>query len=121
MAQILDFLEYRKEKKRQFLLKTKALLDDYIRGFIFNHCQLSYEVFQNHYLSAMQQQNELAWDYLDFRETLTEVVTEVMGQQLWLDIQQQTWFRRDMLSREEVMDRTISLYIIGAQVSGMEL
>jgi len=120
MAQVTNLVEYRKARKRQFLEKNKVFLDDYIRAYVFTHCQLSYEVFQHHYLNAMQQQNELAWDYLDFRETLSEVVSSYIGQTLWADIQKQNWFPKGLLSREEIIDRTISLYIIGAQVSGLD-
>lgn len=120
MSQVVNLSEYKKSKKRQFLEKNKTFLDDYIRHYIFNHCQLSYDVFRHHYINIKQQDNEMAWDYLDFRDTLSEAITEVLGKSLWEDIQRQHWFQPQLLSRDEVMDRTISLFIIGAQVSGME-
>ncbi|SMF21644.1 hypothetical protein [Pseudobacteriovorax antillogorgiicola] len=117
MSRIVDLTEYKQQRKKLFLEKNKTFLDDYIRGFIYSHCQLSYDVFQQHYLNARQQDNEMAWDYLDFRDTLAEVVTDVIGASLWTDIQRQPWFRKGLLNRDEVMDRMISLFIIGAAVA----
>ena len=118
MSRVVSLTEYRKAKKRQFLERNKTFLDDYIRHFIVTHCQLSYDVFQNHYLNLRQQENEMAWDYLDFRETLSEVITEVVGDALWEDIQRQAWFQAN---KDEIMDRMTSLFIMGAAVSGIEI
>ena len=120
MSRIVNLIEYKQKRKKLFLEKNKSFLDDYIRTFIYMNCGLSYDVFQQHYMNVKQQENEMAWDYMDFRDTLSEAVTEVVGTSLWEDIQRQQWFRPGLLSRDEVMDRMVSLFIIGAAVSGME-
>ena len=117
MAKLFDLNSYKKQRKRQFLEQNKAFLDDYIRGFILSNCQLSYDLFQQQYLQNRHQDNEMAWDYLDFRDTLSEVIVEVIGKSLWDDVQKQSWFKKSLLSQDEVMDRMISIFIIGAAVA----
>lgn len=119
MSQVYCLSAFRQKRKQQFLEKNKTLIDDYIRSYIAAHCVFSYEVFRNKYFEHCQSFNEMAWDYLDFRDILSEAMSQVLGEQIWQDIQSQTWFNPKFLSREEVMDRLISIYIIGAAVSGI--
>ena len=120
MTQVIQLNLFRKKKKQQFFEKNKSLLDDFIRGYIASQGLLSYEVFQRSYLENCHYQNEQAWDYLDFRDTLSDAISEVIGEQIWKEVQGQSWFKPQFLSKDEVMDRLISIYIIGAAVSGIE-
>ncbi len=120
MSQVFYLNAFRQKKKQQFLEKNKTFLDDYIRSYVAAHCFLSYEVFRHKYFEHCQSFNEMAWDYLDFRDILTEAISQVLGEQLWQDIQGQAWFNPQFLSRDEVLDRLISIYIIGAAVSGID-
>ncbi|NRA64057.1 MAG: hypothetical protein HRU19_06205 [Pseudobacteriovorax sp.] len=121
MSEIIYLAEVRKKRKQQYLQKNKSLLDDYIRGYITANSYMSYDVFCNRYLSEMQCQNEMAWDYLDFRDIVGEAIAEVLGDEIWKDIRSQPWFKTQYVSKEELLDRLTSLFIIGAAVSGGEL
>lgn len=120
MTEIIKLASFKQKKKQQFLEKHKTILDKYIRSFISAHTSLSYEMFREHYLNQMHYQNDLAWDYLDFRDVLTEAMSEALGEKLWLDAKSQPWFKSQFLSKDELVDRLTSLFIIGAAVSGID-
>ena len=120
MSEIIKLASFRQKKKQQYLEKNKSILDQYIRTFISSHSSLGYEVFREQYFNQMHYQNELAWDYLDFRDILSDAMTEVFGEQIWIDIQAQPWFKSQFLAKDELIDRLTSLFIIGAAVSGID-
>ena len=73
------------------------------------------------YKCVARSENEMAWDYLDFRDIVGEAIAEVLGDEIWKDIRSQPWFKTQYVSKEELLDRLTSLFIIGAAVSGGEL
>lgn len=120
MGKIINIVAYRQERKKTFLAKHKFQIDEYIQLFSIRHSQISYDFFRYHYLNNKHQQNEMAWDYMEFRETLTEAVSETLGTKLWEEVQRQSWYRTGCLSYDEIVDRLICHIVMGEAISGTD-
>ena len=65
------------------------------------------------YLAHKAYQNEMAWDYQDFREELKDAVRQVFGDQLWDEVRNLYWFDPQWITRDELIELCISYFILG--------
>jgi len=110
---------YRMKRRRQYLQQHRSVIDESIQFFIRQNFHLNFDYLETRYLTVKSLQNEMAWDYYDFRESLKEAIDEVFGQELWKEISKNKWFDSTFLGQEELIDRCLSLFVLGPAVSGM--
>ncbi len=119
MAEIISLKSYRSKRKKQYLELYRNCIDEFIYVFIHRNFLSNFDYIYSAYLNEQVRQNEQAWDYYDFREVLNEAIAEVFGQQLWSETKAQRWFDPTFIEKEEMVDRCLSLFVMGAAVSGI--
>lgn len=119
MKTVISLDNYRMKRRRLYLQMHRSLIDESIQSFIAQNFHLHFDNLENRYIAAKSLQNEMAWDYYDFRECLKEAIEEVFGQQLMAEIRKKAWFNPTFLGQEELIDRCLSLFVLGPAVSGM--
>lgn len=119
MSDLIELEKYRLQRRKHYLQKYRSHLDESIQYFIHHHFHLQFDSIRFAYLEARTHQNEVAWDYCDFRETLKEALSEVFGQELWNELKTQPWFDSRFINHDELIERCLSLFILGPAVSGM--
>ena len=63
---------------------------------------------------SLQQATQGAWDYVHFRELLTEALDEVFGKTLYELVRKESWFDNRFITQEEVIERAISCYVMSS-------
>lgn len=119
MKAVISLDSYRVKRRRLYLQQHRTLIDEFIQFFIGQNFPSNFDHLESRYLAVKSYQNEMAWDYYDFRECLKEAIGEVFGQQLWAEIRKKNWFNSTFISQEELVDRCLSLFVLGPAVSGL--
>lgn len=119
MTGVISLSSYRLKRKRLYLQQNRLLMDEYLQYFIGQNFQSNFDHLEDQYLAVKSLQNEMAWDYYDFRECLKDAIQEVFGQQLWKEITTQKWFDSTFIGQEEIIDRCLSLFVLGSAVSSL--
>ena len=117
---IVNLNEYRKLKRKLYLERYEGQLNAFIDGFVGQHFACSFDLLREQYLQHKASQNELSWDYQDFRETLKAGVFEAFGDQIWAEIKQTYWFDPVWLSKDEVVEKLVSHFVLGTTIAANE-
>lgn len=113
MGDLIQLSKFRNEHKRSYLKANQSRLDRFFEKFVALHFRTNYDSLSERYMALRYQQNEMAWDYHDFREDLKEAIDEAFGDVLWEEVKMLFWFDGRWLSRDEVMDRCTSFFVLG--------
>ena len=54
----------------------------------------------------------MAWDYIHFREILSDALDTAFGEMLYQSLVEQSWFDQRLISKDEVIDRCLVTYIL---------
>ncbi|MFW7377615.1 MAG: hypothetical protein ACOH5I_02250 [Oligoflexus sp.] len=119
MKAVISLDMYRMKRRRLYLQQHRSLIDESIQFFIRQNFHSNFDHLESRYLAVKSLQNEMAWDYYDFRESLKEAINEVFGKQLLIEISRKKWFDSKFLGQEELIDRCLSLFVLGPAVSGL--
>lgn len=103
---------FRRKRKKKFLEDNKVPLEDFFSRFVSKYFAIGFDVFNALYIQQKLQQNEMAWDYYDFREDLIEAISNVYGETIWQEINCEPWFNSRWLSFEEVIERCMRQFIL---------
>lgn len=114
MSNVIDLQQYRKQRKRQYIKSHEHQLERFFEAFVSRHFKETYPLLSDQYMACKVSQNEMAWDYHDFRDALKEAIAIVYGAQIWQELRTQSWFDPKHLSAEEVIDRCTSFFILRA-------
>jgi hypothetical protein len=121
MVEVISLDSYRWKRKRLYMAQHRSLIDDFVRFFIRQNFQSNFAHLEDRYLALKSLQNEMAWDYYDFRECLREAILEVFGQQLWQEIRHKSWFDPIFITQEELIERCVSIFVLGPAASGSNI
>ena len=113
MGNVIELSKFRNERKRSYLRANQTRLDRFFEAFVASHFQVNYLRISEHYMAVRYHQNEMAWDYHDFRDDLRDAINEAFGDAMWVEAQQLFWFDSRWLSRDEMIDRCTSFFILG--------
>ncbi len=111
MSQLIQLNSYRRRRRQSYLARHGSRIDHIIQKFIQNHVDFTFRELSRMYQADLASVSEEAWDYVDFREVLGEVLDHVIGEALYGLLKSQYWFDRCLISQEEVMDRALRAYI----------
>jgi hypothetical protein len=112
MQNVISLREYRKRLRKVFLTKHKVRLDRFIARFIDHH--LDMDLLRDTYAAQTADGSHLeaSWDYSEFRDILAETLDRTVGQDLYRQLKSEKWFDHRLVTRDEVIERCLSDYIL---------
>jgi hypothetical protein len=131
MENVILLNRYRHKQKKAWLAKHGPRLDRFIDLFIHANFNVDFQLVSDAYQHERQSGqlsrtgdevqyewscvtgNDLAWDYHDLREVLETAITEAFGEVLWQELAKQYWYDSRCFSRDEVLDRLLTRFILG--------
>lgn len=109
---VVDIRQFRQQKKKQFLRENESQLRSFISSFLTRHIQVDFTLVSDMYLKQKIEQNEMAWDYHDLRDDVKDAMLQVYGSAIWTEIRLEPWFRAGYLSKDEVIDKATSEFVL---------
>jgi len=112
MSQVIHLANYKRKSRQAYLAKHGQRLDRFVERFVseridFDFRQLAQDYQAGHYGNAQD-----SWDYVHFREILADALNEVFGTLLYKLLLAQSWFDDRLITRDEIIDRCLSTYIM---------
>ena len=129
MENVILLNRYRHKQKKAWLSKHGPRLDHFIDSFIHQNFNVDFKLVSDTYFQDRQiamcgdssiTVNELAWDYHDLREVLETAIADAFGEILWQDLSKQYWYDSRCFSRDEVLDRLLTRFILGAPAKALK-
>ena len=112
-SNVISLKEYRQLRKKLFMERHQTRVENFITSFISQNFKMNFDMINQQYLAHKAYQNEMAWDYQDFREELKDAVRQVFGDQIWAEVRALYWFDPQWISRDELIELCISYFILG--------
>jgi len=113
MGHLVNLKSFRKKKRDEFYRKHGSKLDIFILRFMNENFPTDFFQIALYYQELQMQNEELLWDYVAFRDLLIDAVEKTFGSALMNELEKQPWFDRLSISKEEVVERCLSIFIIG--------
>lgn len=113
MGTVISLDSYRTSKRRLYMERHGTRLQKFIEAFVLLNFKTSFAAISQDYLAQRVHNNEEAWDYYDFRDLIRDGIMEVFGDQVWNEIRRCHWFDPQWISKEEVIDKLVSFFILG--------
>lgn len=111
MGKVVNLANFRSLSRKNYLAKHGSRLDHFVSRFVNSHVDVDFRnlaaEYQEHHLEGQE-----AWDYVDFREVLGEAFEEAFSAVLYDELSKQRWFDGRHVTKEEILDRCLSAYII---------
>jgi len=114
---VVDLRKYRHRQRKTWLAKYGVRLDRFVANFIALHFHDDFARVSAIYQTQCREEAQLCWDYHDLRETLEEAIATTFGDQIYGELQRQFWFDERIVSRDEVMERVTSSFVLGMQAT----
>lgn len=112
MSEVTNLSRYRQQRRTLYLKSHSHHLEKFFASFVARYFKETYDIISSQYMSCKVSQNEMAWDYHDFRDSLKEAIADVYGDLIWSEISKLYWFDPRLISRDEVMDRCTTYFIL---------
>lgn len=113
MTNIIDLASYRARKQKQWLASYEKKLDSYICNWLCLRTNLDFIQVANSYQALQCSYSEDSWDYLDLRDLIQEVMEDI-SIQLYEDLKKEYWFESSLLSKQKIIEYSMSLYIMNS-------
>lgn len=110
---IISLIQFKQDRKKSWRKKYAPALKRFTESFVHDHFRISFNILNDIYVHRKIQDNEMAWDYHDFRDDLRDAIREVYGQLIWDEARRQYWFDQRYLSKDELVELCISCFILG--------
>lgn len=111
MSNIVILATYRGKSRKAYLAKYGVRLDRFVERFVRQNIDVDFRQLADEFIAGGGGQQE-AWDYVNFRESLADALNEAFGQALYFQLASERWFDTRMITREELVDRCLSSYIM---------
>lgn len=112
-SKITSLTEYRATRKRLFMQDHKQRVERFVKSFISKNFKINYDMINQYYLTQKASENELAWDYHDFRDELKDAIAKVFGEQMWREVKTMYWFDPICISKDELLETCMTVFILG--------
>lgn len=113
MSQVVSIAGYRNRRKDAYLERFGKHLDRFLFHFVQRNFQMDFHGFTSIYQEQRRHQSEAAWDYLDLRDCLQDLIEEEFVPQLEQALASEWWYDARWLTRNEILERLLSIYIEG--------
>lgn len=110
MAKVLNLDHMRRQKRQAYLQHHGKRLDRFIKAFIRDHWTSDLETITSQYLERCSHSE--AWDYLDLRDDLHEIVRSGLAEHLRSELQKTHWFDASKISMDELADRCLTTIVL---------
>ena len=112
MGELFQLAQYRRKARQAFLAKYAARIDHMIESFVRLHVDVDFRQLADDFQSGRYGQDQASWDYVEFREVLAEALDEVFGKAMYEMLKRQYWFDCNVISKDEIVDRCLSTYVL---------
>lgn len=113
MGKVINFTNYRKKARKQYMAKYGARIERQVQHFIRHNVECDFQQLAEEYQAEQQESDMVSWDYVHFRDILAEALDQVYGQALYEQLRTQTWFDSSMIHKDELIDMCLTTYILG--------
>ena len=118
MGQLIQLALYRRKARQTYLAKYAGRIDHLIESFVRLHVDVDFRQLAEDFQSGRSGQDHPSWDYVEFREVLAEALDEVFGKAMYEMLQRQHWFDCTVISKDEIVDRCLSTYVLAGCSQG---
>jgi hypothetical protein len=116
VATVISLDQYRRKSRQAYLAKHDGRIERLIDRFVKTHVDVDFRQLAEDYQSGQSGQHlgqaEGAWDYVEFREILTDAFDSAYGRVLWDQLMAERWFDPRIITRDEITERCLSAYIM---------
>lgn len=112
MSNVIKLSDFRHRSRKEFLVKHGGRLDTFVERFVGLHIDIDFRQMASDYQAHSAGSNGMAWDYIHFREILSDALDTAFGEMLYKSLVEQSWFDQRLISKEEVIDRCLVTYIL---------
>jgi hypothetical protein len=112
MSNIIKLADFRHRSRKDFLAKHGGRLDTFVERFVSLNIDIDFRQLAHDYQANGVGPDESAWDYVHFREILSEALEKTFGDLLYRSLIEQHWFDQKLISKDEVIDRCLVTYIM---------
>lgn len=112
MSTVVNLATYRRKSRKAYLAKYGARLDRFVERFVRQNIDVDFRQLADDFVAGRYGATQEAWDYVYFRETLADALNEAFGQALYQSLRLERWFDYRQITRDELVDRCLSSYIM---------
>jgi hypothetical protein len=111
MSNVVNLAGYRRKTRKAFLTKYGSRLERFVESFVNHNLDVDFRQLAHDYQVACQESGA-SWDYVHFREVLSESIDAAFGAVLYQELLKQPWFDERYVTKDEIIDRCLTAYIM---------
>ena len=111
-SKIIDLNEARVRRRKRYLAQHGDRLNTFIEDYVENHMPFDISDLTQIYVNALQHDGHSEWCHIDFREVVGTAINYCLGEALMEALKATSWYDMSYISREEVIDRSTSYFIL---------
>ena len=96
-------------------------MDRFLLRFAREHMPCNFDMLRHLYTENLITEQEQSWDYLDFRESLTQGLSTAFGATLLAELAQEWWFDKRYYPLDEIIEGFVSSYILNRSAIPVEM
>lgn len=111
MGSLVNLRSYRNNKQKTWIEANQRNLNSFLSEFLTQRMGMTFSQVIESYQTLMHYQNQSSWDYVSFRDLLQEQMEASFCDELYLKLKKEHWFECKLISKEEVVEHCLSIYI----------
>ena len=119
MGNVIRLDRYKGLRRREYLKRYSSQISKFVDFFLTQNLRVSFEALSYQFISIQQHEQNAAWDYVDFRDTLRDGFHEAFGSQILKECKTQYWYDERFITEDELVDRCVSQVILGPDRSAV--
>lgn len=112
MGKVINLTEFRCKTRKDYLAKNGARLDAFIHRWVKQNIDVDFRQLAEDFQQGQSGGDYTAWDYAEFRDLLTEALDQAFGETIYRLLRDQHWFDDRQISKDELIERCLSAYIL---------
>ena len=112
MGQVISLAQQRRRRRQAYLAKHGSRLDRFVARWVATTIDVDLAQLANDFQRGRLDVAQETWDYNQFRDVLVDALNEAFGRDLYALLASQTWFDRTHISRDEIIERCLSHYVL---------
>lgn len=117
-ARIFDLNKYRNKRSHSWLRENESRISDVVRFYLHNNFRVDLDFLSKAYQSQRREGFYESWDYLDFREVLSEILerSNILDMVL-TELKSKHWFEEKQISRQKLLEICLSIFVLDTGIS----
>jgi len=112
-AQVINISQERAKKRKAYLAKNAAKLDQFLYEFMAKHLSYDFADIAKLYHANQNQLQQETWDYMELREAVGNLLAENIVPQIYLELKTRRWFDPRWVGPEQITERCLSIFVLG--------